>query len=286
RVFPNIIPLYIQGTSSCISLLIVIGNGMKKKKAFCQHEFLNESNEYPTAFCVAQGMLIQYLSNVTALWFIVYSICLVQMIFSKNTIDPRHSTKLQHAIAAACCYLLPWILVGVVFHKGGYGTVVFGRICLPHDVDLMYYTNTMITEIGLGVGCSCLLVVVFKLLRHYHYHHHHHHHHYTTTITTLTTTTIIIIITNTTTIITIIITIIIITTIITTTITTLTTTTIITNTTTIITNTIITIITNTIITTTTIIITTITIITTTPYIITITTTTNTSITTIITTTPL
>ncbi|XP_031571052.1 uncharacterized protein LOC116305309 [Actinia tenebrosa] len=163
RVFPHIIPLYIQGTSSCISLLIVISNAMGRKESFCSHEFFTEASKSPTNFCVAQGLLIQYFSNVTAMWFIVYSICLLQMICSNNSFHRNRSTRIPHLISAACCCLLPWILVGIVFKEGGYGTVLNMRLCLPKSENLTYYTNAMITEIGQAVACSCLLFVVFKL---------------------------------------------------------------------------------------------------------------------------
>ncbi|RMX59811.1 hypothetical protein pdam_00007319 [Pocillopora damicornis] len=79
RCFPHIIPLYIQGLSSAIAVLIVVANGIGEEKAFCSSKFLAESSKNPTTFCTAQGVLIHYFCVALALWFVVYSVNLLKI---------------------------------------------------------------------------------------------------------------------------------------------------------------------------------------------------------------
>ena len=61
------------------ALLLAIANGIGRKDAFCTSELLTEAYKTPTLFCKAQGVLMHYASNAVILWFVVYSINLVQV---------------------------------------------------------------------------------------------------------------------------------------------------------------------------------------------------------------
>ena len=52
---------------------------MGKEKAFCTSRLLSEAYANPTAFCTAQGILMHYCTGALALWFLVYTINLVQV---------------------------------------------------------------------------------------------------------------------------------------------------------------------------------------------------------------
>ncbi|XP_032242491.2 uncharacterized protein LOC5516691 [Nematostella vectensis] len=161
RMFPHIIPLYIQCLSSIISFVIVVGNGMGQEKSFCTDEFYPVPEKRQTSFCTAQGLIIQYLSNVLALWFVVYSFTLLKMINS-NTINPRQNTQTPHLLYSAICWLLPIISVAMVLSKDKYAPFIM-RICAPSNSKYAYFTNSAITQLAQGVGCTCLFFVVYKL---------------------------------------------------------------------------------------------------------------------------
>ena len=59
--------------------LVAVAYGMGKEKSFCSSKFLPEAQLNPTTFCTAQGVLIHYFSVALALWFVVYSINLLQV---------------------------------------------------------------------------------------------------------------------------------------------------------------------------------------------------------------
>ncbi|KAJ7394308.1 hypothetical protein OS493_000110 [Desmophyllum pertusum] len=171
RCFPHVIPLYIQGLSSAISFLIAVANGMGRKKAFCSSKFYKEAGENPTTFCTIQGVLIHYFSVALALWFVVYSINLLQMIYSDSLVSLQGNRyKVKHVVCSLICWLLPCIPIGIVL--GSKSTSYNGlsmRLCFPQpdadtdDTDTAFFTTTFITEVLLGVGCTCLFFVVYKL---------------------------------------------------------------------------------------------------------------------------
>ncbi|EDO44683.1 predicted protein [Nematostella vectensis] len=143
------------------SFVIVVGNGMGQEKSFCTDEFYPVPEKRQTSFCTAQGLIIQYLSNVLALWFVVYSFTLLKMINS-NTINPRQNTQTPHLLYSAICWLLPIISVAMVLSKDKYAPFIM-RICAPSDSKYAYFTNSAITQLAQGVGCTCLFFVVYKL---------------------------------------------------------------------------------------------------------------------------
>ena len=63
----------------CLGFLLAVANGMGREKAFCTSRLLSEAHANPTAFCTAQGILIHYCTGALALWFLVYTINLVQV---------------------------------------------------------------------------------------------------------------------------------------------------------------------------------------------------------------
>lgn len=63
----------------CLGFLLAVANGVGREKAFCSSRFSSEAHENPTMFCRAQGILIHYFTIALALWFLVYSINLVQV---------------------------------------------------------------------------------------------------------------------------------------------------------------------------------------------------------------
>lgn len=165
RVFPHIIPLYIQGLSALICLLIAVGNGMGKEKAFCTSKFYEEALANPTMFCKVQGILTHYCFSALSLWFLVYAINLVQMIKSDSPISMHgHRYKVSNIICSLICWLLPWVPVGIVLgSKTTSYEVMNMRVCFPRGSLTGFFTTTFITELAQGIGCTCLLYVVYKL---------------------------------------------------------------------------------------------------------------------------
>lgn len=165
RCFPHIIPLYIQGLSTAICILLAVANGMGREKAFCSSKFYAESLANPTTFCTAQGVLIQYFSGVLALWFVVYSINLLQMICSDSLVKVQGKRyKVQHVVYSLICWLLPFIPVGIVLgSKSTSYEVLLMRYCYPAGTDTGFFMTAFITEVSQGVGCTCLFFVVYKL---------------------------------------------------------------------------------------------------------------------------
>lgn len=165
RAFPHIIPLYIQGLSAAISFLLALANGMGREKAFCSSKFFAEAHEHPTTFCTVQGILIHYCSGALALWFLVYSINLVQVVYSDSLVSLQgNKYKIAHVVCSLICWLMPCIPVGIVLGlKTASYQVMQMRLCFPVGSDTEFFTTTFISEVSLGVGCTCLLVVVYKL---------------------------------------------------------------------------------------------------------------------------
>lgn len=165
RLFPHIIPLYIQGLSAAIAFLIAVANGMGREKAFCTSRFFSEAHENPTTFCRAQGILIHYFTIALALWFLVYSINLVQMMYSDSVVSVQgHQYRVKHIVCSLICWLLPCIPVGVVLgSKTTKYDVMNMRNCFPGGTDTGFFTTTFLTEIAQGVGCTCLFLVAYKL---------------------------------------------------------------------------------------------------------------------------
>lgn len=165
RCFPHIIPLYIQGLAAAISVLLAIANGMGGEKAFCSSKFLSDSSKNPTKFCTTQGVLIHYFSVALALWFVVYSINLLQMIYSDSLVNLQgNSYRVQHVVYSLICWLLPFIPVGIVLGSSSMPYVVVNmRYCFPAPTDTGYFMTTFITEVSLGIGGTCLFFVVYKL---------------------------------------------------------------------------------------------------------------------------
>ena len=52
---------------------------MGREKAFCSNKFMKEALDNPTLFCTVQGVFIHYFTVALALWFVVYSINLLQV---------------------------------------------------------------------------------------------------------------------------------------------------------------------------------------------------------------
>jgi len=166
RCFPHIIPLYILGSQSVITFLVAVANGMGKEKAFCSSKFFAHAVVNPTTFCTAQGVLIHYFSSAISLWFVVYSINLLQMICSGNVVSLQRNTyKVMHVACSVTCWLLPWIPVGVVLgSKSTSYRPMMGRLCFPGGSEgTAFFTTTFISTVSLGVGCTCLFFVVYKL---------------------------------------------------------------------------------------------------------------------------
>lgn len=165
RAFPHIIPLYIQGLSAVICFLIAVSNGMGGEKAFCSSEFLSVSLANPTMFCKVQGILMHYCYVALALWFLVYTINLVQMVYSDSLVSLRgHRNKLVHIVSSLICWLFPFVPIGIVLgSKTTSYAVVNLRFCYPNGSDIAFFTTPFIIEVAQGVGCTCLLVVVYKL---------------------------------------------------------------------------------------------------------------------------
>ncbi|XP_020623285.1 uncharacterized protein LOC110060827 [Orbicella faveolata] len=166
RRFPHIIPLYIQGLQSAIAFLLAVANGMGREKAFCSSKFYSEVQLNPTTFCTAQGVLIHYFSVALSLWFVVYSINLLQMICSGNVVSLQGNTyKVMHVVCSLTCWLLPWIPVGVVLGSKSTSYQPFNmRLCYPiGSRGTGFFTTAFITAVSQGVGCTCLFFVVYKL---------------------------------------------------------------------------------------------------------------------------
>jgi len=73
-LFIKLIDLFLSSV-----FLVAIANGMGREKAFCSSKFYLEVQLNPTTFCTAQGVLVHYFSVALALWFVVYSINLLQV---------------------------------------------------------------------------------------------------------------------------------------------------------------------------------------------------------------
>ena len=89
-----------------IGFLLAVGNGMGREKAFCSSKFYAEATANPTKFCTAQGLLIHYFSVALALWFVVYSINLLQVnsAFVKHCQQPSKSIHwLLLSVKSATC---------------------------------------------------------------------------------------------------------------------------------------------------------------------------------------
>ncbi|XP_078375513.1 uncharacterized protein LOC144658891 [Oculina patagonica] len=165
RCFPHVIPLCIQGLSAAICFLLAVANGIGREKAFCRSKFYMEAEANPTKFCTAQGMLIHYFSVALALWFVVYSINLLQMICSDSLVSLQGKTyQVKRVVCSLVCWLLPCIPVGIVLGSKSTSYVPLNmRLCFPNGTDIGFYTTTFITEVSQGVGCTCLFFVVYKL---------------------------------------------------------------------------------------------------------------------------
>ena len=75
-----------------------------------------------------------------------------------------HKYKVKHIICSLICWLLPCIPVGIVLgSKTTNYNVMNMRVCYPNGTDTGFFMTTFITEISQGVGCTSLLVVVYKL---------------------------------------------------------------------------------------------------------------------------
>ena len=104
----------------CLGFLIAVANGMGREKAFCSSRFLTESVENSTTFCRAQGILIHYFTGALALWFLVYSINLVQV---KEKETSHDLTKPG--------YVALYLYQSLLWTKGKHGMHVHYFIYLP-----------------------------------------------------------------------------------------------------------------------------------------------------------
>ena len=78
---------------------------MGKEKAFCTSRLLSEAYANPTAFCTAQGILMHYCTGALALWFLVYTINLVQVHLSvfHSVLSTYNILLFKHQIIQLCC---------------------------------------------------------------------------------------------------------------------------------------------------------------------------------------
>ena len=83
------------------------------------------------------------------------------MIFSTEHI--AQTTKKAHIISSLVCWILPCIPVAIVLASDKKYNVANMRYCFPADIDLVYFTQVMVTEIAEAVGCTCLFAVAYKL---------------------------------------------------------------------------------------------------------------------------
>ena len=109
--------------SIIVAFLLAVAYGVGREKAFCTSKFFSEARENPTTFCRAQGILIHYFTIALALWFLVYSINLVQVKEKKASHDLTEPGYLLSS--------LPKLYQGLLWTKGKHGMHVHYFIYLP-----------------------------------------------------------------------------------------------------------------------------------------------------------
>jgi len=88
------------------------------------------------------------------------------MICSGNVVSLQRNTyKVMHVACSVTCWLLPWIPVGVVLgSKSTSYHPMMWRSCFPGGSEgTRFFTTIFISAVSLGVGCTCLFFVVYKL---------------------------------------------------------------------------------------------------------------------------
>ena len=87
-----------------------------------------------------------------------------QMVYSDSLVSLQGKKyKVAHVVCSLICWLLPCIPVGIVLgSKTASYDVMFMRMCFPNG-EVGFFTSTFIPELAQGVGCTFLLVVVYKL---------------------------------------------------------------------------------------------------------------------------
>lgn len=75
-----------------------------------------------------------------------------------------HRYKVSNIICSLICWLLPWVPVGIVLGSETTPYAVMNmRFCYPKGSLTGFFTTTFISELAQGIGCTCLLFVVYKL---------------------------------------------------------------------------------------------------------------------------
>ena len=89
----------------------------------------------------------------------------LQMMYSDSLVSVQgHQYRVKHIVCSLICWLLPCIPVGVVLgSKTTKYDVVNMRSCFPGGTDTGFFTTTFLNEIAQGVGCTCLILVAYKL---------------------------------------------------------------------------------------------------------------------------
>ena len=95
----------------------------------------------------------------------VFLFLFFQMVYSDSLVSLRgHRNKLVHIVSSLICWLFPFVPIGIVLGSKTTSYVVVNlRFCYPNGSDIAFFTTPFIVEVAQGVGCTCLLVVVYKL---------------------------------------------------------------------------------------------------------------------------
>lgn len=162
--FPHIIILLMAGLGVFIELLVLIPKFSKKSTLFCSSIFIDKAIENPTAFCQIQGALIHYTSLITGELFVVYN----AMLFKNLVIDKlpaQGQNKRQLIMLSLPFIVLPIIPVILVLTSDDNYVPLYLRYCFPQSPQMAFYSCVLPLQIFLSIGITCLLIVIFKLIK-------------------------------------------------------------------------------------------------------------------------
>lgn len=162
--FPHIIILLMAGSGAFIELLVLIPKFSKRSSFFCSSTFLDEAAENPTSFCQFQGALIHYMSLVTGELFVIYNVMLLKNLVIDKLPNYGYDNR-QLIILSLLSTLLPIIPVIFVLKSDENYVAVYFRYCFPQDKQMSFYSCILPLQIFLSIGITCLLIVIFKLIK-------------------------------------------------------------------------------------------------------------------------
>ena len=162
--FPHFIILLMAGIAVFIEILVVIPQIGKRSALFCSSEFLAEAFNTPTGFCKAQGFLIHYASLVIGELFVIYNAVLFKHLVIDRLPSENYGRRFLTILFLAVL-LLPLIPVMYVLKIGDSYAVLYLRYCFPRNESEGYYSCLLPQQLMLSFGTTCLLLVIFKLIK-------------------------------------------------------------------------------------------------------------------------